>query len=158
MFILYNSPFIWNAPTEEDLRNWKSNLNKPLEVLLWVRWSTGRDVTYWNKLIQHTMDLNYIDPYGDDVKELNPIFDRLLECGISPSFISFEVEQYGMTPAYAEMFATPRVFNILWVRYLGRHYKDSFLGYLLERINPTSGIVASLPVEFNRRPGSYRLM
>ncbi len=56
MFVLYNSPFIWNAPEEKDLDKWRKDLWRPLEVFLWADWANHRDANYWIKRILAVTD------------------------------------------------------------------------------------------------------
>jgi hypothetical protein len=161
MFVLYNSPFIWNAPTEKDLVKWKTELWRPLEVFLWADWANHRDTMYWTKRIKNvTTDPGGVDQdYDDELKIFDPILDRLTECKVPQQYITQTVRAYqymyidGGTTRSAHPFL-----NILWVRDLASYYQNTFLGELLTRIQPGRGAPPTAPANLSLRPGTYRLM
>jgi hypothetical protein len=164
MIGLYNSPFIWQAPQEDDLAKWKSELWKPLEVFLWTAWANQLNTKYWLERIMRTADLDYA-PDTDDLRQigkLDGVLERLLACGVSMDFITMHHRPYQDRIGDVRQYHPAGVvFNVLWVRHLASHYQNTFLGMLLNQIDPhdtgpkkKKGTFVNL--EF--RPGSIRLM
>ena len=161
MMVLYNSPFIWNAPDESDLVKWKAELWRPLEVFLWVDWANHRDTQYWLKRIMGVTDSDYSgdSDYDEELWELNSILDRFKECRAPAQYVTQSVRSHRHTVGDSVQTRTAHpILNILWVRHLASHYQGTFLGELLKRIPP--GGVAQRPwsVNLGLRPGSYKLM
>jgi hypothetical protein len=159
MFVLYNSPFIWNAPEEKDLDKWRKDLWRPLEVFLWADWANHRDTKYWIKRIMAVTDDKY-SPDEDSDQELadfNSILGRLGECKVPMEYITQHVASYRYRIGDSMFTREAHPFlNILWVRHLASHYQNTLLGTLLTRIQP--GNRAADAVDLSLRPGSYRLM
>jgi hypothetical protein len=161
MLVLYNSPFIWNAPEEKDLVKWKENLWRPLEVFLWADWANHRDTQYWLKriLAATDKDLPWDDDYDTELMDFNPMLDRLIQCNVPRNFITQDVRSYRYTLGDTRQTRSQHPFlNILWLRHLAPHYKDTLLGKLLTLIAPGGIRGPTAPADLSLRPGSYPLM
>ena len=160
MFVLYNSPFIWNAPTETDLNKWRRELWRPLEIFLWADWANHRDTQYWLRRIVTVTDGIIAEDYETELADFDPILARLSECRVPTHYITQTVPSHHITVGdNAMLMQSARPFlNILWVRNLASHYQNTFLGELLTRIQPGSGAPPTGPANLSLRPGAYRLM
>jgi hypothetical protein len=164
LIALYNSPFIWVAPKESDLAKWKKELHKPLEVFLWAAWANQLKTKYWLERIMRSADDKFA-PDPDDINQIDKltgVLKRLLDCGVPMDLITMPHLAYRERIGdRAQMQPAGRVFNVLWVRHLASHYQNTFLGLLLDQIDPRfvgpkkeSGAFLNL----NFRPGSVNLM
>lgn len=163
MFVLYNSPFIWNAPENKDLNGnkWKTDLWRPLEVFLWADWANHRDTEYWLKRVLGVTDDEYApdEDYDEELMEFNPILDRLSDCNVPLQYVTQPIRSYRITVGDTRQTRQAhRFLNILWVRHLASHYQNTLLGELLTRIQPGTGAKPTGPANLSLRPGSYRLM
>ena len=119
-----------------------------LEVFLWVDWAKRRDQAYWLERITHVTEPNTASPgelllHAAELKRLDPILERLAGCGVKREFITQRMTAVDGSP----------FLNVLWIRQLGRHYRGTLLGDLLER---QAGDVDALP--FSHRPSSRPVM
>jgi hypothetical protein len=164
MFILYNSPFIWNAPKDEDLEKWRGKLARPLEVFLWADWANHLDTQHWLKRIMvltdgdkeaRGMGFDRTGMYLRDVNDLAPVLDRLVACNVPLQYISQHTPGHYVRGMYRpeHLFLNP-----LWIRLLASRYQDTFLGELLTRIGPGIGAAQKVGANLSLRPGSYNLM
>jgi hypothetical protein len=160
MFVLYNSPFIWNAPTENDLDKWRRELWRPLEVFLWVDWANHRDTQYWLKRIMTVTDGMVSEDYEQELADFDPILARLSECNVPWHYITQTIPGHSIRVGdNANLKRGAQTFlNILWVRHLASHYPNTFLGELLTRIQPGAGAQPTGSANLSLRPGAYRLM
>ena len=161
MLVLYNSPFIWNAPEEKDLDKWRRELWRPLEVFLWADWANHRDTKYWLKRIMGVTDDTYApnEDYDEELSDFNSILNRLTECKVPSQFITQHVPSYRFRVGDVVQTRPAHPFlNILWVRHLASHYRNTFLGELLTRIQPGGGSQPTVQANLSLRPGSYDLM
>ena len=160
MLVFYNSPFIWNAPEEQDMQRWKANLWRPLEVFLWADWANHRDTQYWIKRIMAATDGRGNYDYAEELYEFNPILARLEKCDVPRQYVTqTAVTSRHLVGDNANYPAEGLPFlNILWVRHLASHYQNTFLGELLNRIPPGGAPTQTWPVNLSQRVGRYRLM
>ena len=157
MIVLYNSPFIWNAPEEQDLAKWRRELWRPLEVFIWADWANHRDAQYWLKRIMGVTDGSVDSDYDEELWEFNPILDRFRECRVPLQYITQTVPRYRHTVGdTVQTQAAHPILNILWVRYLASHYQNTFLGELLKRIQPGGVAQRTWSVNLSLRPGRRR--
>jgi hypothetical protein len=147
MFVLYNSPFIWNAPTADDLAKWpRGRLALPLEIVLWADWSNRRDKKYWVDRIIFAQDhggalipyvFNEMAEYETEFNDLNPILERLTKCGVQSQYVTQFIPQYGISGPDYGIPRSPRgghrFLNPLWIRTLAGRYQNTLLGNLLTR-------------------------
>ena len=170
MFILYNSPFIWNAPEEKELAKWKGELWRPLEVFLWADWANHQDTKYWLRRIMNVADAETIArskrmgyensmkaEYERELIDLDQILDRLVtKCRVPPEYVTQLMPNYATKwiPRSANIKVGDRPFlNVLWVRDLAGRYQHTLLGELLTRLQN-----GKAPADLTVRPGAYRLM
>jgi hypothetical protein len=159
MFAFYNSPFIWSAPEEKDLKKWRDELWRPLEVFLWADWANHRDTKYWSKRVMGVIDGPVNRDYVEEFELFDPILDRLIECKVPQHYITLTAPSYRYTRGDTVFTKSAHPFlNILWVRHLAKYYKNTFLGALLMRIEPGHGASLGGPANLSLRPGSYSLM
>jgi hypothetical protein len=161
MFVLYNSPFIWNAPEEKDLDKWRRELWRPLEVFLWADWANHRDTKYWLKRIMAVTDDKYApdEDYDEELGDFDAILNRMGECKVPFRYITQQVPSYRHRIGDVVQTRPAHPFlNILWVRHLASHYRNTFLGELLTRIQPGGGSQPPQPANLSLRPGAYQLM
>jgi hypothetical protein len=161
MFILYNSPFIWNAPTKEEVVKWENDLWRPLEVFLWADWANHQEAKYWLRRTLRVTDpalkesnafeRRVTDMYEADLMDLDLILERLLKCQVRPEYVSQLMPNYESKwlPRSAHHKSGERPFlNLLWVRDLAGRYQNTLLGYLL-----TSLHTGKAPANLEIRPG-----
>ena len=150
---IYYGPFIRLAPEMEELPS-PVLLTKAMEIFLWSRWAWRSDTKYWLNRAQTLSEKGWENGMDglmkevsmfDEVKQLDPILERLKLCGVAESWVTQSAVDIGGR----------RFLNILWVRHLDTKYRNTLLGNLLFqlKLSPNSASVDPFPA-----PRSMRLM
>jgi hypothetical protein len=128
---IYWSPFIRQAPETEDLLD-VDLLARALEVFLWVDWAKHRDVDYWRTRISTVLGPRdsslaggtLYDVYAHELKQLNPILERMDSCGVRREYITQGMSVDGY-----------RFLDLIMLGKLGPQYQGKLLGDLIEGLN-----------------------
>lgn len=134
------SPFIQKAPMDRDRLYSDTDLQPLFEVFMWVYWAKNRDVSYWSTQISRASEPDdrsivgkiWDAAWSDDdtlkrsqadyaVEQLDPILDRLTNCGVQPAEVTQPLGDQ----------TNRRFLNILWVRFLGQKRQGTVLAELV---------------------------